>query len=99
MLQIDFHILNINSIDIYTNFFDLGADSLKITHIWRALVQEIGYNFPIVKIFENPTIHQLALCLNLNKSEKTIHNKINEQVEMKKKALKRRRASFSKHNL
>jgi len=52
-------VLNVTRIGTNSSFFSLGGDSLKILKI-KARLKQKGYDFDIVKIFENPTIKSLA---------------------------------------
>ncbi|EST37754.1 hypothetical protein N566_11280, partial [Streptomycetaceae bacterium MP113-05] len=41
-------------------FFDMGADSIVVVRIHRALQKELGREFPLMTMFEHPTIRSLA---------------------------------------
>jgi amino acid adenylation domain-containing protein len=90
--------LSIEEPDIYTSFFELGADSLTIVKVWRALMKEIGKEFPVVKIFENPTINDLALFLGGMKEETVDYNIIENQAKIQKNAMRSRFAAVRNKN-
>ena len=53
-------VLDIEKIGIYENFFDVGGNSLKIVQVNNRLSEAMGYDVPIVALFENPSIGALA---------------------------------------
>ncbi|WP_370681974.1 beta-ketoacyl synthase N-terminal-like domain-containing protein [Comamonas sp. GB3 AK4-5] len=42
------------------NFFELGADSLKLVSLYRMLVKELKVNLQLVDIFQHPTVESLS---------------------------------------
>jgi amino acid adenylation domain-containing protein len=48
---------------IHDNFFELGADSLRLVQLQTRLVQALGRAVPIVELFSRPTIGALAAHL------------------------------------
>jgi len=54
------HILQVNHIGIYDNFFDLGGHSLLATRIISRLRSALEMNIPIPALFQEPTIAGLA---------------------------------------
>ena len=52
--------LELNEIDVYTNFSELGTHSLRATQIVSSLREIFGVEIPLVSLFERPTIAQLA---------------------------------------
>lgn len=42
------------------NFFDLGANSVHLVQLHRRLQADLGRAFPLVDLFQNPSIRQLA---------------------------------------
>lgn len=53
-------ITGLNKINMHTNFFELGIDSLTVVKIWRKAVEQLGLTFPVVKMFEYPNLSKLA---------------------------------------
>lgn len=45
------------------NFFDLGANSVHLVQIHRKLQEALGRTFPLVDLFQNPSIRRLAVFL------------------------------------
>lgn len=46
-----------------SNFFDLGANSVHLVQIHRKLQEALGRSFPLVDLFQNPSILRLAVFL------------------------------------
>ena len=53
-------ILQLDSIDVHQNFFDLGGHSMKMAQAQTALSQELQHEVPLVDLFQYPTISTLA---------------------------------------
>ncbi|MDR0268868.1 MAG: amino acid adenylation domain-containing protein [Paenibacillus sp.] len=64
LLQIWKEVLKEERIDVETNFFRLGGDSILSIRV-AAKLREIGYQVEVHEIFANPTIRQLAKKLTL----------------------------------
>ena len=56
--------LGIASIGIHDNFFDLGGHSLTAVKVIVQIKKESGKYLPLVSLFNNPTIAELALLLD-----------------------------------
>lgn len=84
--------LDLEEIDIYTNFFDMGADSMTITRAYRVLAQETGLEFPVIRMFEYPSVVALSSYLSETKKDETDYGAIEAKVNRQKKAMERRRA-------
>ncbi|MGI8581609.1 MAG: non-ribosomal peptide synthetase [Chitinophagaceae bacterium] len=52
--------LNIHSIGIHDNFFDLGGDSMHAAQIFSKIRKTFGKQLPLAILFQAPTIKQLA---------------------------------------
>jgi amino acid adenylation domain-containing protein len=53
-------VLGIGQVGIRDPFFDLGGDSLGLSRVHVRLQDRLGVEFPIVALFEHPTIEALA---------------------------------------
>lgn len=56
-------VLGSASLDMERNFFDAGAQSVSLIEIHDRLQKTLGRTFPIVKLFQHPTIAALARYL------------------------------------
>jgi acyl carrier protein len=57
-------ILGVDRIGVDDRFFDLGAYSVTIVRIYRELRAVLDASFPLMHMFEHPTIRQLAAALD-----------------------------------
>jgi amino acid adenylation domain-containing protein/non-ribosomal peptide synthase protein (TIGR01720 family) len=67
-------ILNVETIGITDNFFDLGGHSIKAALVSAAIEKEFKTDFPLLEIFRKPTIKEIAPLLegNTNKRERKL---------------------------
>ncbi|MGG4499056.1 amino acid adenylation domain-containing protein [Brevibacillus reuszeri] len=65
-------ILEVPNIGVNDNFFDLGGHSLKATLLTAKIYKDMSIDLPIIEIFNNPTISDLAISLNNMDLEKYI---------------------------
>ncbi|MFZ5989469.1 MAG: amino acid adenylation domain-containing protein [Bacillota bacterium] len=84
------------NLDVDKSLFELGINSLTITRAWRDIVKETGIDFPVIRIFEKPTISALASYLNgLNKQGEDT----NLQEEAIRDKAARQREALLKRNM
>ena len=70
-------ILNMDEIDVQSNFFDNGGNSLLATELAFDLGKKLNIKVPLVKIFQYPTVLTLSGYLKEESSRarvKRIHN-------------------------
>jgi acyl transferase domain-containing protein len=60
VLEIWRELLGVEEIGLHDNFFKLGGDSLRATQLVSRLSTKLGVSVRLRKIFENPTVAQLA---------------------------------------
>ncbi len=77
--QIFAQVLEIEEIDIYDNFYDLGGDSILATQLLKELEQEFPGIVDISDIFAYPTIAQLSEYINQKIG--VIQDQISEEIE------------------
>jgi amino acid adenylation domain-containing protein len=56
-------LLERKNIGVHDSFFDVGGDSASIVQLHSKLWNALGNEIPITKLFEHPTIHELAKYL------------------------------------
>ncbi|ETT49792.1 amino acid adenylation domain-containing protein [Paenibacillus sp. FSL R7-269] len=86
-------------LDVHKSFLELGIDSLTITRAWREIVQETGIQFPVVRVFEKPTIASLAAFLMQQDAESQSKLLVNEAIAdtaVSEKAAKQRQALINR---
>jgi acyl-coenzyme A synthetase/AMP-(fatty) acid ligase/acyl carrier protein len=54
-------VLQIESVSIHDNFFDLGGHSLSATQVVSRIRDHFGIELPLYRVFERPTLEILAL--------------------------------------
>ena len=69
LLQIWKDVLNVESISIRDNFFDVGGNSLGLIIVSNRLNTLIGRSVPLVQLFKHPTIETLVASLNLSNTK------------------------------
>ena len=67
MAEIWREVLEMDTIGVYDNFFDLGGHSLKAIQLISRLHKRLHVKTDIAKILSNPTINDLAKVLELEK--------------------------------
>ncbi len=60
-------LLRVENVGRHDNFFDLGGHSLLATQAHTKMCEALGLDFPIMRLFEYPTISSLATFLNQRK--------------------------------
>lgn len=59
-------VFHVQKVGADENFFELGGDSLTGLKLTEALADTLGLQLPVVQIFLNPTIRELALHVAQN---------------------------------
>ncbi|MFZ5515900.1 MAG: non-ribosomal peptide synthetase [Candidatus Zhuqueibacterota bacterium] len=63
--------LTVEKVGIHDNFFDLGGHSLMATQIISRLRHEFQVDFPLRRLFETPTVANLAMAIAECQAEQT----------------------------
>jgi amino acid adenylation domain-containing protein len=61
--------LHLDDVGRYDNFFDLGGHSLLAAKVHTRLVEALGREFPVAKLFEHPNVSALARYLGGEEEE------------------------------
>lgn len=95
VLEIWKRVLDLDTVGLDDNFFDLGGHSLLMVQVHTALTERLGHQFPLIKLLENPTIRQLAAALSADES-----NSANNHLptEADRAALQRKRLDEIRRN-
>ena len=68
-------LIGVEPIGIHDNFFELGGHSLLATQMVTALRQDFGVDFPMRRLFETPTVAELAnVVAILENPEETVRD-------------------------
>lgn len=84
-------------LDTDKSFFDMGINSLTITRAWRDIVENTGEDFPVIRVFENPSVVALARYLSQHKKESVLDTKtddIQKKADIQRLARVRRASRF-----
>ncbi|HWI55843.1 MAG TPA: phosphopantetheine-binding protein, partial [Bacillota bacterium] len=79
-------LLRSEAIGLDDNFFDLGGHSLLAVQAQARLEERLGIKFPVIKIFQNPTVRSLARCLGKNPSEHVPAARIQDRAQKQRAA-------------
>lgn len=86
-------VLGIDDLDAGRNFFDIGAQSVSLLEIHDRLQKRLKRRFPIVKLFQHPTIAALSRYLESGEREARLRATANRAAEQRA-ALQRRRKTW-----
>jgi acyl carrier protein len=78
------------AITVRDRFFDMGADSVALVRVHRALQAELGREFPLMTMFEHSTIRRLAAFLSGARPEQ---DTVDEAFARARRRSRRRRPS------
>ncbi len=87
-------LLKLDQVGIYDNFFELGGNSLLTLQMVLQVQQKLEIEFPVVKLFQHPTISELANYLSVGRSDRPSSDKHQERAQRQKAAFDRRKQSI-----
>lgn len=87
-------ILKLDKVGIHDNFFELGGNSLAFLQVAQALQQKLKIDLPVVKLFQHPTIAELANYLSCGSGESLSIDKHQDRAQRQKAAFERRKQSI-----
>jgi acyl carrier protein len=82
--------LSVEKVGVESNFFDIGANSIRIVQINRKLKEALGKDIPVVEMFKNPTIRSLAKYLGESPGDGELFKQVGEQAQRRKVERQRR---------
>ncbi|MBW4428338.1 MAG: amino acid adenylation domain-containing protein [Nostoc desertorum CM1-VF14] len=90
-------ILNLEgAVDIHFNFFELGGNSLKAIQAYTKLQEKLGTEFPVVTMFEHPTISALAQALSQKETKNIVFKEGYDRGQKRKEAALQKQRSGNK---
>ncbi|MEG4442911.1 amino acid adenylation domain-containing protein [Microcoleus sp. AT9_B5] len=89
-------LLKLDRVGIHDNFFEIGGNSLMTLQVAVQVRDLLATDLPVVKLFQHPTIAQLANYLNQGKSANESTNKFQDRADRQKAAFKRQKQSTKK---
>ncbi|MEG4345419.1 amino acid adenylation domain-containing protein [Microcoleus sp. A003_D6] len=82
-------LLKLDRVGIHDNFFEIGGNSLMTLQVAVQVRDLLATDLPVVKLFQHPTIAQLANYLNQGKSASPSTNKFQDRADRQKAAFNR----------
>jgi acyl carrier protein len=74
------------------NFFDLGANSIHLVQIHRRVRAAIGIDFPLIDVFQHPTIRLLAARAGQGTAEQPQFDDMIERASKSREQRRKRQA-------
>ena len=71
-------LLKREQIGVHDNFFELGGHSLLATQLVARIYQALGIHLPLRRLFETPSVADLALAVVEQQAEQAGEAKLNE---------------------
>src|SRR5579883_2265755 len=91
-------ILQIKTVSIYNNFFDLGANSVNLIQIHNKIKDVLNTDVPIVEIFKYPNISFLAKYLSQEETIKPFVNQLCERSSKQREFIKQQKIRREREN-
>jgi non-ribosomal peptide synthase protein (TIGR01720 family) len=88
--------LQLEEISTEENLFDLGAHSLLVVELHRRLCETIGQSFPLVSMFQFPTIRNLANHLQHKSDGMPSAGEVRNRAQRQRAAMRGRKPSRTK---
>ncbi|MEG4587535.1 amino acid adenylation domain-containing protein [Microcoleus sp. MOSTC5] len=89
-------LLKLDRVGIHDNFFEIGGNSLMTLQVAVQVRDLLAKDLPVVKLFQHPTIAQLANYLNQGQTASPSNNKFQDRADRQKAAFKRQKQSTKK---
>ncbi|MFN8500614.1 amino acid adenylation domain-containing protein [Kouleothrix sp.] len=86
-------ILGIERVGIHDNFFDLGGNSLHMVQAYNRLREVFSQEFPVVALFEHPSVSLLAGYLSSAAPERPAQQQGAERAALRRAAGQRRKGA------
>lgn len=67
-------------VSLQDNFFDLGANSIKIVKILNEINKQLGLDIKVVSLFENPNVEEFLQYLNVVDSQEKQTEQVPEDI-------------------
>jgi acyl carrier protein len=72
LVRIFAEVLNIERVGIANSFFELGGHSLLATQVISRIEESLQIELPLRKLFENPTVADIAQAISQNPQQRKI---------------------------
>ncbi|MBN3942856.1 amino acid adenylation domain-containing protein [Nostoc sp. NMS9] len=90
-------LLHVENVGIHDNFFELGGHSLLLVQVHSKLQKIFERNFPLVEMFQYPTISHLAKYLSQESSEQPSFTQHSRRPESRTASVQQRKQATKEH--
>lgn len=84
LLQIFKEILELDTIDVNKNFFEVGGNSILANRLIAEINEKYKIDLPVISIYENPTIKKFANFINKDNFEYESNDDANNKIKLGK---------------
>jgi aryl carrier-like protein len=88
------NLFGVDDVGITENLFDLGAHSLLVVRLHQQLRRELGAEFPLIKLFEHPTIQSFAAFLDRPQDGAERTAELRDRAQRQREAMAKSRRLF-----
>ncbi len=81
---------------VHDNFFDLGGHSLLAAEVHGKLRERLSTDFPLIELFQHPTIHALASRLRAEEPDGSELARMQDAARRERDAAQRRRKALAR---
>ena len=86
-------VLNLESVGVHDNFFDLGGHSLLMVQVHAQLSAELNKDLPLIRLLEHPSVSSLAKYLTHEDDSQNTLGGNEERARRQREGLRRQRQS------
>ncbi|MDF5706497.1 MAG: amino acid adenylation domain-containing protein [Nostoc sp. S4] len=90
-------VLHLEDLGIHDNFFELGGHSLLLVQVHNKLQKIFELNFPLVEMFQYPTISHLAKYLSQESSQQKSFTQHSRRPESRTASVQQRKQARKEH--
>ncbi|WDD36956.1 amino acid adenylation domain-containing protein (plasmid) [Nostoc sp. UHCC 0926] len=90
-------VLHVEELGIHDNFFELGGHSLLLVQVHSKLQKIFQQDFPLVEMFQYPTINHLARYLSHKSGEQESFRQHSHRPESRTTSVERRKQARKEH--
>jgi acyl carrier protein len=92
-------LFGLERVSVEENFFDLGGHSLLLVHMHERLRETLKLEFPIVTLFEYPTVQSLGRHLDSPRGTQANGEQWRDRARLQKQALAQMRPKAKREGL
>lgn len=92
-------VLNLDTIGIDDNFFDLGGHSLRLVQVHGELIRDLRLDIPLVKLLEYPTVRMLSSYLTSGMTENSERKRADRAVSQQAAILRQQKNVMARRTI